>query len=137
MDKERILSKFRELEDYLENLESIKPQEFEEYENSVRDKNACERLLQISIESIIDICNIIFSSLPLGMPSDEDDVIKKLEMKKVISPEMKKTLTEMKGMRNILVHRYGEIDNERIFEAITDKLDDFNKFKKEILKFMR
>jgi len=78
MDKERILSKIDELDSYLGELDGIKPIDFEIYGSSVEKKRACERLLQISIESVIDVCNIVFSDLKLGLPRDEDEVIIKL-----------------------------------------------------------
>lgn len=133
MDEERILIKFRELDGYLEEFETIMPGSIEEYENSIEKKRACERLLQISIECLIDISNIVFSELRLGMPSDEDDVLKSLEEKDIISKSMFDVLIEMKGMRNLLVHKYGKIDNARVFEAISEHLGDFEKFREEIL----
>ena len=137
MDEERIISKFKEIEEYLEELDSIKPSNLEEYENSIEKKRACERLVQISIECVIDICNIIISESKFGIPIDEEDVFITLESKKVVSKEMKQILIEMKGMRNALVHKYGKVDNEQVFNAITDKLEDFEKFKSEILKFLK
>ncbi|MBU3913533.1 MAG: DUF86 domain-containing protein [Nanoarchaeota archaeon] len=137
MDEERIMSILKELDRYTEELEVIKPEEIEEYISSIKDRRACERTLQISIESIIDICNIIFSELSLGMPADEDDVVKKLAIRGVISARMKDILSNMKGMRNILVHKYGEIKDEIVFEAISERLGDFEKFKEEILNFLK
>lgn len=137
MDKERILSKFKELEEYLEELEQIKPTDFEEYVNSIEKKRACERLVHVSIECTIDICNIIISELKAGIPIDEENTFEKLENRKVISKGMKDMLIEMKGMRNVLVHKYGEVKDEIIFEVISDKLQDFDKFKEEILKFLK
>lgn len=136
MDQERILSKFDELEGYIEELEKIKPLEFDDYKRSIEKKRACERLLQISVEIVIDICNILVSKLRLGLPSNEEDIFIKLEKKNFISKNMKNKLVEMKGLRNILVHRYGEIDDEKIFEVLSDNLNDFEKFKEEILKIL-
>lgn len=137
MDKNRILAKFKELENYLDELETIKPKEFEEYINSVEKKRSCERLLQISIEIILYICNILISNLRLGIPADESDIFVKLNNKKVISKGMAVVLDEMKGFRNILVHRYGSVEDEKVFEILKDKLGDFERFKEEILKYIK
>jgi uncharacterized protein YutE (UPF0331/DUF86 family) len=134
MDKNRILTKIDELDKYLEELEKIKPINIEEYKNSISDKRACERLLQISIEVVIDICNILVSGLKLGLPSDEEEMFEKLANKKIISQKIKNILKNMKGFRNILVHKYGTVDDELVFEMLSERLDDFDKFKDEILK---
>lgn len=136
MDKKRILAKFKELEGYLDELESVKPSEFEEYINSIEKKRSCERILQISIETVLDICNILVSSLKLGIPAQESDIFIKLKNKKVISKEMAVILDEMKGFRNILVHKYAIINDELVFEIISERLGDFEKFKEEVLVFI-
>jgi uncharacterized protein YutE (UPF0331/DUF86 family) len=136
MDEQKILTKIDELNNYLDELEQIKPSDFEEYENSIEKKRACERLLQVSIECVIDICNILVSGLKLGIPEDEDALFEKLEKKKVISKKVKNLLNGLKGFRNILVHRYGQVDNELVFENL-DKLNDFEIFKEEILAFLK
>jgi uncharacterized protein YutE (UPF0331/DUF86 family) len=137
LNKERILSKIDELNNYLEELTSIIPSEIEIYNNLIKDKRACERLLQLCIESVVDVCNIIISNLKLGIPSEEDEVFKKLSRKKIISKELEKILIGMKGLRNILVHKYGEVDDEIVYEVLTDNLADFEKFKEEILEFLK
>ena len=137
MDKKRILTKIDELNVYLDELDEIKIRDFDEYAKSKKDKRACERLLQIAIETVLDICNIIVSELKLGLPSDEDDLFKKLENKKIITKKLSIILKEMKGFRNILVHRYGETDDEKVFEILSEKLEDFETFKEEILRFLK
>ena len=72
----------------------------------------------------------------LGIPADEDSVFDKLRKKKIISKKLYDILIEMKGFRNVLVHKYGAIEDEKVFEVLTDKLDDFQIFKEEILKFV-
>ena len=42
----------------------------------------------------------------------------------------------MKGFRNILVHRYGEIDDDIAYEEIKNGLKDFEEFEKEIESFL-
>ena len=133
MDEKRILSKIDELDSYLEELEKIKPADLEEYIENGEKKRACERLLQLVIETMIDTGNLLLIEKKLGLPADEDDVFDKLKKNKVISPEMEKTLSGMKGMRNILVHKYAEVNDELVFEAIHEHLGDFDKFKGEVL----
>ena len=80
---------------------------------------------------------LILKGLRLGVPGEEEDVFDKLEKSKVITKKMKKTLKSMKGLRNILVHRYGEVDDELVFQNLKHNLSDFETFKKEILEFLK
>lgn len=133
MDKERILAKIDELDGYLWEIHQIIPTSFEEYKK-IEKRRACERLLQISIECIIDICSLIVTGLRLGLPGEEDDLFEKLEAAGIIISSMKETLKMMKGFRNILVHEYSRVDDRIVYEALRNRLDDFKIFKQLILQ---
>ncbi len=137
IDRERILSKLAELDGYLGELAQIVPSSFEEYVRSVEKRRACERLLQISVEAVIDICAMLVQGLRLGLPAEEDDLFEKLVRAGLISDEMAKTLRRMIGFRNILVHEYGRVDDRVVFEVATNRLSDFEAFKREVLKVLQ
>ncbi len=137
MDEERILKKIDELDLYMNEIKDFIPKNFEDYMNSRRTRRVCERLLQISIECVIDICGLLVKELKLGTPSDEEDLFQKLNKKKIISNKMVKTLKRMKGFRNVLVHRYAEVDDELVFRYLKNNMEDFRNFKKDVLDFLR
>ena len=43
----------------------------------------------------------------------------------------------MKGLRNLLVHEYGRINDRLVFETVRERLGDFGAFKAEVLAFLR
>jgi uncharacterized protein YutE (UPF0331/DUF86 family) len=137
LDRERILAKLDELDGYLGELRQVVPESYGRYMESVEKRRACERLLQISIECVMDVCALFVSGLRLGLPAEEDDLIEKLEQAGLISSELGKLLRTMKGFRNILVHEYGRIDNAIVFGMATRRLQDFDVFKTEMLKALQ
>lgn len=136
LDENRILSKLDELNSYLVELEEVMPKNYEEYVNSIEKKRSCERLLHISVECVIDVCSLMVKGLRLGLPSGEEDLFERLERKKIISGRMKEKLKLMRGFRNVLVHRYGEVDDELVFENLKS-IEDFKDFSKEITSFLK
>lgn len=136
VDRERILTKIAELRGYLEKLEEIRPETFQEYTKSELKRRACERLLQISIECVLDVCDVIFSGLKLGVPASQEDIIESLNRAGVITDTTTLRLKGMKGVRNILVHRYPYVDDEKVFQSLTEELKDFDVFINEILNFL-
>ena len=132
LDRERVLGRVAALEQYLKELHTVAPKNFREF-CRIEKKRACERLLQISIEAMIDICHLFVTGLKLGLPAEEEDLFEKIERAGIISPAVKEMLKRMKGFRNILVHEYGEIDDQIVYEAVRTKLTDFDHFKREIL----
>ncbi len=137
MDEERILKKLDEIDSYLKEINGFIPKNLEDYMNSIEKKRVCERLLQISIECVLDVCSLMEKGLKLGAPSDEDDVFQKLKNKNVISNKIFSKLKIMKGFRNILVHRYADVDDELVFNFLKRDIKDFSSFKKEVLSFLR
>jgi len=135
LDRERILARIDQLEGYLGELREAVPEDFAAYQK-VEKRRACERLLQISIEAVIDICHLLVEGLRLGIPSEEDDLFAKLVEAGVISSRMEGTLKEMKGFRNILVHEYAHIDDEIVFQMAKTRHDDFAVFKQEVLHYL-
>jgi len=134
IDRERILGKMAELDGYLNELRQILPKSFDDYIRSIEKRRACERLLQIAVEAVIDTCAMLVQGLRLGLPAEEDDVFDKLAQHGVLSRKMVKTLRRMKGFRNILVHEYGRVDDRIVFDVAVNRLGDFEDFKQEVLK---
>lgn len=133
LDRERILGKVDELDGYLRELAQVVPETFEAY-RSIEKRRTCERLLQIAIECVIDICALFVSGLRLGLPAEEDDLFEKLEGASVISASMRETIRSMRGFRNILVHEYGKVDDRIVYENAREGPADFENFKREILR---
>jgi uncharacterized protein YutE (UPF0331/DUF86 family) len=133
LDRERLLAKMDVLDGYLKELREILPSSFEGYKK-IEKRRACERLLQVSIECVIDICGLVVTGLRLGLPAEEDDLFEKLEQAGIISSSRKESLKKMKAFRNILVHEYGHIDDMIVYEVLQNNLNDFEIFKREILQ---
>ena len=136
LDRERLFAKIDVLEGYLKELCQILPTSFKEYKR-VEKRRACERLLQVSIECVIDICGLIVIGLRLGLPAEEDDLFEKLEQAGIITSSRKESLKKMKGFRNILVHEYGHVDDSIVYEILQNNLNDFETFKQEILQAIK
>jgi len=135
LDRERILAKLDELDGYLRELNAVVPETFSKYRR-IETRRACERLLQISIEAIIDICHLIVSGLRLGLPSEEDDIFERLAQAGLISEEMKQKLKRMKGLRNILVHEYARVNDSIVFNTLKSELGDFDEIRRVILRML-
>lgn len=55
----------------------------------------------------------------------------------VIGNDLKDWSQNMARFRNLLVHRYGEIDDERMWHIISERLDDVAKFVEKIEELLR
>lgn len=137
MDKARILSLLSQMESYLNDLIRLTPRQFKEYENNLEKKRFCERTVQLAIETCLDVSQLLVKELKLGLPAEEESVFEMLFKHKIISKEVTLKLKAMKRFRNFLIHRYVEIDDQLVYQNITKNLNDFQKFKKEIVQYLK
>lgn len=135
LDRERVLIKLDQLSGYLGELRGVLPEEFAVY-RQVEKRRASERLLQVSIEAVINVCHLLVAGLRLGIAAEEDDLFDKLEQAAIISAGMAEVLKEMKGLRNILVHEYARIDDRIVYDIATARLSDFETFQQQILQYL-
>ncbi len=134
--KDIINHKLKEIIESVELVHENLPENFEEFKRLGIIKDGIYKRIENAIESVINICSIINSDLGLGIPSSEEDIIKNLENKKIISKKLAERIREMKGFRNLLVHRYGKINDELAFENVKEGIKDFSFFSEEIKKFL-
>lgn len=131
-----IRHKIKEIEDNLRVVEENLPDDFESFSFMGLVKDGIYKKIEFCIENLIDICAIISSDLSLEIPSSEEDIINLLEKNKIISKNISSKIQEMKGFRNILVHKYGKIDDEMAFENISKGISDFSEIIEEIEKIL-
>jgi len=136
MDTERIRDKMDNLERYLEELEADLPQTMEGYLENRIIRRGCERTFQLASEELLDICNLIISEKRLPVPKDSRDSIRKLAEADIITGEMSSKLQDMVGFRNLLVHKYGKIDDSKAYDYLGNEMADLYEFLEIIEKFL-
>jgi len=127
----RIADKIKEIEAYVAELEQFMPKDYKEYEQDLKTKAACERYFEKIMESVTDLCFLILKDNGFKVPEEDKQAFSILADEKIISEELAGKLKDAKGMRNILAHQYGQVDDEIVFESITIELV---KDVKELLK---
>lgn len=136
--REKIFEKLEDLNKYLGYLEVLK-KEAKSEENFVSDFRLfgnTERYLHLSIQIIIDAVHLIIIDLGLRKPEDNYEATAILFEKQVLSEKSADKLTKMIGLRNILVHEYGRIDQKKIYSILQNQISDIEEIKKQILQFL-
>ena len=99
-------------------------------------KDGIYKRMEYAIENVFDICAILNADLHLGVPGGDAEVLENLAGHGVISSDMREDLRKMKGFRNIVVHRYGRIDDAIAFSILQAHLNDFAAFREAIEQFL-
>ena len=125
----RIDDKLSELETFVEQLHSIAPASLKEYQMNIEKKAACERFVEKIVEAILDIAFLLIKLKKLRIPTDDADAFCVLLENKIIDDQLATKLKNAKGMRNVIVHQYGNVDDAVVFTSITEELEgDIRRF---------
>lgn len=134
--KERILDKIKELKEFISEFEEIIPQSFEEYKKP-KDKAACERYVEKIVEAAVDTAFLIIKYKKIELPEDDKSAFDILFKNNIITLETSKAMKSAKGMKNIISHQYDRVNDEVVYESITNELiRDSKKFIKEINNYI-
>jgi uncharacterized protein YutE (UPF0331/DUF86 family) len=125
MRKDIIKNKIKEILESLELISDNLPASFDEFQNLGIVKDGIYKRIEYAIENLIDIFYIINADLELGIPEDDSSMIDNLEHKNIISISVRNLMKNMKGFRNVVVHRYGKIDDKLAYTFIKENMGDF------------
>lgn len=134
--KERIEKKCDLIIDYVDELSSFLPDDIKTYIKDIKTKNAAERLAQKIIESSMDVVAMLCSlrGCPSSTSNDYYSMIEDLSKKGILKDRTKSKLIELRGFRNIVVHEYEGIEDERALEVIRELLGFYRNFVEEVLE---
>lgn len=136
LSRQKILRKLENFNEYLDYLRQLQKEaatkriflsDFHIFGNT-------ERYLHLCIQIIIDVSHLIIIDLDLKRPEDNYEAIAILFEEGVVSEGLAQKLTKMIGLRNILVHEYGDIDREKVYQILKNQTKDLEQFKKQVMK---
>ena len=131
----RIADKKEEIEAYFAELSDIIPSDFDEYKNDLKTKAACERYFEKIIEAVIDLAFFIIKEKKLKLPEEDKRAFDILCEGKIIPAQLAEKLKDAKGMRNLIAHKYGDVDDKMVFHSIAEELErDVREFMKKVEK---
>ena len=92
--------------------------------SDVRHERFVEHTLQIAIQAALDAASHLVSDERLGEPRTNRELFDLLARAGLLSASLAKSLRNMAGFRNILVHGYQDVDLEIVADVVENRLDD-------------
>jgi len=131
--RERIIRvKIREITDGVTLVQEHLPPALREFRKLGLIKDGIYKRIEFAIEDVFDICAIINTDLDLGVPGEDEDILDHLAGNGIIRNTMQEKIHALRGFRNIVVHRYGTIDDALAFQLLNENIGDFSLFTAEI-----
>lgn len=127
-----IRRKLSRLNMYLEKLKPILEHTYDEYLKDPYFKYTAERLIQLIVECASDINNHVVVEKNKRPPEDYTSSFTKAAEVGLISYELANQIKGSAGMRNILVHEYMDIDDEKVYKTLPVAIKDYKEYIKQV-----
>ena len=137
LDIKRIERTILEAKTTLKLLEKILSKPLNEYLDDEISIYAARYAIIKIVEALAVIGTHILETNYNYTPETYSEVFELLGKLKIVSPATANSMKKLAGLRNLLVHRYWEIDDERIYrEAKTSGLKAIKKFLEEVEEYV-
>ncbi len=135
VDPELLASRIGKTRSYLEKLRILAAIPLEEFLQDFTKVESAKHLLQVSIESCLDIAHHIVADEGYRTPADYYDTFVVLKERDILPESFMPTLRQMVRFRNRVVHLYWDVDDTTVYHILQENLNDFETFIGYILDF--
>lgn len=132
-----LADKLEDLEGYLGLLRDYADRSVDEIEGDPTLRGAVERYLHLALETCLDIGEHVIALEGARKPSTYREVIEILGEIGVLEPDFAERFAEAAGLRNVLVHRYADVDVARLHAFLVEDLDDVETFLQALARYAK
>lgn len=125
-----LLSLFRRYRKYLDDLAGRGD---DELRADFAVMGGVRHYLLLAVETVLDLGSHVISSEGYEPPGSYADIFRVLRDEGLLEGELAERLMAMARFRNLLVHAYADVDEERVLRILHTSLSDLDRFV-EILK---
>ncbi|MFB6181695.1 MAG: DUF86 domain-containing protein [Candidatus Magasanikbacteria bacterium] len=135
LEQEFVEGKLSNLSQYIDEIEEF----FDKYSNedilnNFEKKHAAERMLELAVESMININQHFIKSYNLEEQDDFQSTFYTLAENDFLPEDFAEKIAPVVGIRNRIVHGYEKIDHELFIREFRENYQDFEKYKELIEK---
>ena len=134
VDKDLILAKAGSVKSHLNRVLEKRNVDLD---NFIKDIDRQESILfniQTAVQNCIDIAAHIISEEGLGVPGSTTEMLYTLEKNGYLDNDLTQKMVKAVGFRNLIVHEYGKIELEQVYEIAQNDINDLNEYLKAIIK---
>lgn len=137
IDPIRIRELLGHINDATHRLQQLGAVSEEEFLADYRNTESAKYLFIVATEAAIDLCNHIVARSGGRAPRTYADCFTLLAELDVIDRDLAERLRTMARFRNLLVHLYADIDNQRIYESIHTDLSDLDGLRQQVAAWLQ
>jgi uncharacterized protein YutE (UPF0331/DUF86 family)/predicted nucleotidyltransferase len=136
IDREIVNRKLSQMVEYLTALTPLQRLSYADYLQQSLPRYAAERLLQLLVDTAVDINSHLIVELTGTPPQDYYDSFIKAAQAGVLSVAFALSIAQSTGLRNRLVHQYEAIDHAIVHNAIAEAVTQYTEYCRHITTFL-
>ena len=133
---EKLKARAADIKSAVEKIQTYTDLSDSDFWTDERNIYAVKYLLLQAMEALGSICVHVLARQFHVAVSNYASCFQELEDKEVISSELSGKLRKMIRFRNIMVHRYWEVDDERVLEYARNDVQDMLQMLKAVWEFL-
>jgi len=137
MDRDIIMRKLDSLARCVGRIEEKRPPTLQELVDDIDTQDILSVNLERAVQVAVDIGVHIIADFSVPPPKTMGEVFVILSSEGVIPEEVGTALRRAVGFRNLSVHAYDQIDWERVFDIVQERLEIFRQFADAIARHIR
>jgi uncharacterized protein YutE (UPF0331/DUF86 family) len=134
VDKDLILAKAGSAKSHLNRVLEKRNVNLDSFIKDIDRQEIILFNIQAAVQNCIDIAAHIISEESFGVPGSTTEMLYLLEKNGYLDNDLTQKMVKAVGFRNLIVHEYGKIELEQVFEIAQDDINDLNEYLKAIIK---
>ena len=134
VDKDLILAKAGSVKSHLNRVIEKRNVDLDSFIKDIDRQESILFNIQTAVQNCIDIAAHIISEESFGVPGSTTEMLYILEKNGYLSNDLTQKMVKAVGFRNLIVHEYGKIELEQVYEIAQNDINDLNEYLKAIFK---
>lgn len=136
-NKNLIVKRVKDLEQYLAELEPYLAIGVEKYLSDREKRYIVERLIQLIVEVASDINRNIIEQNQNAPADTYYNTFVRLAELKILPEKLSQRVASSTGLRNRLVHRYEDVEHKIVYHSAVHMLEDYRRYVQLIHKYVK
>jgi uncharacterized protein YutE (UPF0331/DUF86 family) len=134
--REAVEARLRELDEILQELGKYRDLSADDLRRDLSKRWIIERGLIAAASVIFDVADHILAGHFGAYPESYEESLRLLQERGVISEQLLSEVRGLGGLRNILIHRYLDIDPREVAANYAKGMSTFPRFAREVLAWL-
>jgi uncharacterized protein YutE (UPF0331/DUF86 family) len=134
VDKDLILAKAGSVKSHLNRVIEKRNVDLDSFIKDIDRQESILFNIQTAVQNCIDIAAHIISEESFGVPGSTTEMLYILEKNGYLDNDLTQKMVKAVGFRNLIVHEYGKIELEQVYEIAQNDINDLNEYLKAIIK---